>query len=265
MPGGQGAYKSILERVFFSRYSSGQTQVSFSVDDIIDSAVALELDRPRNIPDLIYNAVYRGGLPESVTALAAGGLEWTVRIKGDGKYEFVLEQPLDLKPNATMLATKVPDSTPGIISMYALNDEQALLAKLRYNRLVDLFVGLACYSLQSHLRTRAGGAQVETDEVYVGLDRNGAHYVIPVQAKGGSDRLHRVQIEQDMTMCAEKFPDARCRPVAAQFMRGDVIALFELAKDAGQVKVAREKHYLLVPPDQLTPEELRQYSSQGNG
>jgi hypothetical protein len=56
--------------------------------------------------------------------------------------------------------------------MYALNDEQALLAKLRYNGLVDIFVGIACYSLQSHLRTTVSGlGQVEIDEIYIGIDK----------------------------------------------------------------------------------------------
>lgn len=66
-----------------------------------------------------------------------------------------------------MLAeTKIPDSTPGIIAKYALNDEQALLAKVRYNRLIDIFTGVACYSLQSHLRTTVPKiGQVETDEI----------------------------------------------------------------------------------------------------
>ena len=32
---------------------------------------------------------------------------------------------------------------------------------------------------------------VETDEIYVGLDKRGSHYVVPVQAKGGNDRLNR--------------------------------------------------------------------------
>ena len=27
------------------------------------------------------------------------------------------------------------------------------------------------------------------DEIYVGVDRNGCQYVIPVEAKGGSDKL----------------------------------------------------------------------------
>ncbi len=59
------------------------------------------------------------------------------------------------------------------------------MTKLRYNRLIDIFTGVACYSLQSHLRTSVPNiGQVERDEVYIGVDRQGAHYVIPVQAKG---------------------------------------------------------------------------------
>jgi len=85
------------------------------------------------------------------------------------------------------------------------------------------------YSLQNHLRTTVKGiGQVESDELYVGLDRRGCHYVLPIQAKGGRDRLGAVQIEQDIALCAEKFPALLCRPLAAQFMDDEVIALFEL-------------------------------------
>ncbi|HLI09294.1 MAG TPA: hypothetical protein VKV40_22220 [Ktedonobacteraceae bacterium] len=63
-----------------------------------------------------------------------------------------------------MAETKIPDSTPGLIAMYALGDEQALLAKLRYNRLIDIFTEVTCYSLQSHLRTTVPSiGQVETN------------------------------------------------------------------------------------------------------
>ena len=106
-----------------------------------------------------------------------------------------------------MVTTKIPDATPGIIEKYALGDEQALLAKLRYNRLIDVFTGVTCYSLQSHLRTSVTGiGQVETDEIYIGLDRKGSHYIFPVQAKGGRDRQSIVQIEQDCAICKAKFP-----------------------------------------------------------
>ena len=70
-----------------------------------------------------------------------------------------------------------------------MSDEQALLAKVRYNRLIDVFLGVAAYSLQNHLRTTVSDVgQLEIDEIYVGVDRQGRQYVMPVQAKGGSDR-----------------------------------------------------------------------------
>ncbi len=105
---------------------------------------------------------------------------------------------------------------------------------MRYNRLIDIFLGLTTYSLQNHLRTHVKGmGQIEIDEIYVGLNRNGAQYVIPVQAKGGSDKLSPVQTTQDLACCKAKFPDLICRPISAQFMEDDVIALFELTIEAG--------------------------------
>ena len=135
------------------------------------------------------------------------------------------------------------------------------MAKLRYNRLVDIFTGLTCYPLQSHLRTTLhDGSQVETDEIYIGLDKRGAHYVLPVQAKGGKDKIGVVQIEQDFELCALKFPNLICRPIAAQFMDKNLIALFEFKQSNDGIKVTSEKHYRLVKPDELSLEELQSYS-----
>ena len=179
---------------------------------------------------------------------------------GTGCYRLELVPDTPLQPNPHLAVTKVPDATPGIIEKYALSDEQALLARLRYNRLVDIFTGVTCYSLQSHLRTSVPKiGQVETDEVYVGVDRKGAHYVFPIQAKGGSDRLHIVQIEQDLAMCAYKFPSLVCRPIGAQFMQDDLIALFEFERTRASVNIAAEKHYQLVPPEEVTEADLQNY------
>ncbi len=146
--------------------------------------------------------------------------------------------------------------------MYALTDEQALLAKLRYNRLIDIFAGIACYSLQSHLRTTVQGVgQVETDEVYIGVDRRGVHYVLPVQAKGGNDRLSIVQVEQDLAVCASKFPSLVCRPIGAQFMGDDLIALFEFEAGDKGIAIASERHYRLVAPEDLTAADLQTYKA----
>ena len=101
--------------------------------------------------------------------------------------------------------------------------------------------------------------QVETDEIYVGLDKSGSHYVVPVQAKGGSDRISRVQIEQDIALCADKFPSLICRSVGTVLMKDDLIALFEFEQEGDDIRVASEKHYWLVPPDAVTAEDLVRY------
>jgi len=135
-----------------------------------------------------------------------------------------------------------------------------LLARLRYNRLVDIFTGVTCYSLQNHLRTTVPEmGQVEIDELYVGLDKKGAHYIFPVQAKGGRDKLSVVQIEQDFAVCATKFPKLICRPLGAQFMDGGIIALFEFEEADGSVGISAERHYKLVQPEEVTSEDLQSY------
>lgn len=256
-------YTRIIERLFFSHYTQGAEQVPFPRQDIIRVAKQLRIDLPKNLGDIIYSFRYRGTLPESIRRLAPKGKEWIIRPAGRSLYTFVLSQIANIMPNQLLSETKIPDSTPGIIALYALNDEQALLAKLRYNRLVDIFTGITCYSLQNHLRTAVPGVgQIETDEIYIGVDRRGAHYVFPVQAKGGKDSLSVIQIEQDLAMCSAKFPLLICRPIAAQFMRSDLIALFAFEEDPNGISIASEKHYLLVPPDDLSQADLSAYQKE---
>ena len=253
-------YSAIIEAIFHAKHKHGQRDVLFERDDIVTFASSLDIDLPKNLGDLIYSFRYRTELPTSILAAAPEGETWIIRPAGRGKYRFVLVTDIPLSPNPNLAVTKIPDATPGIISKYAFSDEQALLARVRYNRLIDVFLGIACYSLQNHLRTTvAGMGQVETDEVYVGVDKSGSHYVVPVQAKGGSDKLSRVQIEQDIAVCAEKLPSLICRPVGAQFMKDDVIALFEFEQQDDDIRVTSEKHYQLVPPEAVTDEDLLGY------
>ena len=125
-----------------------------------------------------------------------------------------------------------------------------------------LFLGVAAYSLQNHLRTTVSGlGQVEIDEIYVAVDARGRQFVIPVQAKGGSDRLSTVQTRQDMACCSQKFPQLICRPISAQFVATDLIALFALREVDKEIRIVEEKHYKLVPFEQIAPEDLRIYDS----
>jgi hypothetical protein len=254
-------YGRIIERIFLEKYKDGMTELTFSREDIVRVAKKIGIRLPKNLGDVIYSFRYRAELPESIRAKAPSGSEWIIRPAGRSKYVFVTATAATIQPNVSLVETKIPDATPGIIAMYALSDEQALLAKLRYNRLIDIFTGVTCYSLQSHLRTFVTDlGQIETDEIYVGVDKRGVHYVFPVQAKGAKDKISVVQIEQDIAMCASKFPSLLCRPIAAQFMKQDLIALFELEQNKSGLAISSEKHYLLVEPDNLSPEELRKFA-----
>jgi hypothetical protein len=201
-------------------------------------------------------------LPERIKAVAPKEKCWVIKLAGKSLYKFVAERQWIIDPNPGLIRIKVPDSTPGIIARYALDDEQALLALVRYNRLVDVFTGVASYSLQNHLRTTVVGiGQVEVDELYVGLDRRGAHFVFPVQAKGGRDRMSTVQIEQDIALCGQKFPRLVCRPLGAQFLPDGGIAIMEFAHTDDGLRLAAERHYQLVPKNGLTDADLDLYRS----
>jgi len=254
------SYDQIIERIFHSKFRSGMSQVAFEREDIVRACKGLGVRLPKNLGDVLYSYRYRAELPESIRATVGRGEAWIIRGVGRAKYQFVLVSHKPIVPSAALTATKVPDATPGVVAMYALNDEQALLARLRYNRLIDIFTGVACYSLQNHLRTTAPGVgQVETDEIYVGIDKRGVHYIFPVQAKARKDKLSIVQIEQDVAVCADKFSNLVCRPIGAQFVDDETIALFEFERGEKGIGVASEKHYKLVPPEELTEADLAAY------
>ena len=123
--------------------------------------------------------------------------------------------------------------------------------------MIDIFTGIDDYSLQNHLRTSVKGiGQIEIDELYVGVNTKGAHFVIPVQAKGRTDRLGIIQVWQDASYCKAKFPDLITRPIGVQFMPDGAVAMLELAVDGDDVKVVEERHYRLVSKDELTDAEL---------
>jgi len=254
-------YQALIERIFFDRFRKGDKEVAFKREDLVAAAKALKMVLPKNLGDVIYSVRYRSGMPAKVLAVQPAGFEWILEGFGRAKYIFRLTNINRIAPNPELVTVKIPDATPEIISQYALSDEQALLAKVRYNRLIDIFLGVTTYSLQNHLRTTVDTiGQIEIDEVYVGVDREGRQYVIPVQAKGGSDQLSSVQANQDIACCAKKFPALICRAISAQFMSDDRIALFELTLEEGAIRVAAETHYRLVPADQISREELYSYS-----
>jgi len=256
-------YSQILEFIFKKHHKTGLTELDFNRREIDEAADSLGIDRVKNLGDLIYSFRFRNPLPAAIRDTAPDGQEWIIEAAGRSKYKLLCATTNRIVPQQHLVKIKIPECTPEIVTRYALGDEQALLAKVRYNRLVDIFLGITSYSLQNHLRTTVKGmGQIEIDELYVGVDRTGSHFVVPVQAKGGKDQIGGVQSKQDIAFCIQRYPDLVCRAVATQFMAEKVIAMFELTIEDGLVKVVRERHYKLVRSSELTADDLRQYKMQ---
>jgi hypothetical protein len=255
-------YDAIISELFGRHHTRGQTSFFFDRTELEEIITFLNLRKIKNLGDILYTYRFRRDFPHPILETQDPGLEWAIKLAGRGRYRFRLGQPTRIVPRADMAVIKVPDSTPEIIDKYAQKDEQALLARVRYNRLVDIFLGIATYSLQNHLRTTVKDlGQIEIDELYVGVSRSGQQFTIPVQAKGNNDKLSSAQAEQDYAWSKERYPHLTCRPISAQFMPDRTIALFELSVDEeSEVHVVEERHYRLVPHDQISDQDLQSYS-----
>jgi hypothetical protein len=256
------AYDSIIEKIFFDHYKTGNSEFQFLREEIGTAASALSVKTPKNLGDAIYTFRYRKNLPQAIRNTQPTGKYWLILGAGDAVYRFRLSALAHIEPTPGLMVRKIPDATPEIITRYAFSDEQALLAKIRYNRLIDTFLGITAYSLQSHLRTKIPNyGQIEIDELYVGIDARGAQYVVPVQAKGGTDILGVIQTIQDTAFCQHqpRYAQSIARPVSAQFMADDVIALFELNFDGDDVSIIQERHYRLTESAQISDRDLETY------
>jgi hypothetical protein len=262
----QAGWKSALEELFHKHYKRGDTRVEFGAEEL---NAAAHKHKVRNQYDIVYNSRIRAkSVPLSVQDKCPKGFKWVIETLKKGDYAFVTIPESELvgfDPNPQMIEIKVLDATPEIIAKYAKNDEQAALALVRYNRLIDIFTGITAYSLQSHLKAEVKGmAQVEIDELYLGVDSAGRHYAIPVEAKSGNDALNGLQIKQAVILCSKLFPDLIARPIGIKITKreqkhgANVIAMmeFELAAN-GRLGLRSEKHYRLVGKDQLSEAEMK--------
>lgn len=260
-------YDQIIEHVFQENYRIGAKRVNFNREELAAACDHLGIARIKNLGDIPYSFRFRRDLPEPIKQTAPDNSEWIIVGTGVGKYAFCQASPSKIEPSAHRRRIKVPDSTPEIVKKYAPGtDEQALLTKIRYNRLVDLFTGLTCYSIQNHLRTTVVNVgQIEIDEVYLGINKRGAHFVIPCQAKSPGDKFGIVQVMQDIAFCSERYPNALCKPIALQFLTQSNVAILELSveeiDDVFILSIVDEKHYALVAESQISDIDVKRMTN----
>ncbi len=250
----------LVERVFFLNYGPGLTAFTFNGDDIADAACAIGLDLTEEGIDP-ENAIGRHfDLPQTVRETQPNGSEWVIEMRAPGKYVAKLVRESRLLPQARVPLVKLPDATPQIVTSCVLSEEQSLLSKIRYNRLVDLFLGVVAHPLENRPRAPLHEyGEIEIGEVYVGIDRDGCQVVVPVRAKGAHDPASITRAQQDLRCCMEQFPRLQCRGISAQYIGKDSIALFELTLVGGEVRVVDERHYQLAPAQAISENELEHY------
>lgn len=254
----QNRYSDIIERVFLNHYRKGLKEFEFAREEIEQVAATLEIQLPKNLGDIIYSFRFRSELPTAIAKTQSKGREWIIELAGRGVYRFRLATINRVSPSTDLYQIKIPDATPEIIKQYAKTDEQALLAKVRYNRLIDIFLRVTAYSMQSHLRTSVPNVgQIEIDELYVGVRNTGQQFIVPVQAKGGSDQIAATQVKQDLQYCLHAYPSLTPRLVAVQFMAEDVIAMFELVFQGDELKKSDERQYRLVAGSDISDDDLQ--------
>ena len=133
-------YQALIENIFFDHYSAGVESFEFGRNDIIAKAQQLAMKLPANLGDVIYSVRYRTPLPTSVLETQPEGREWIIEGAGRARYRFKLVRETRIIPREELVKISIPDATPEVIRAYALDDEQALLAIVRYNRLIDTFL-----------------------------------------------------------------------------------------------------------------------------
>jgi hypothetical protein len=242
----------VLIRVFRERYKPGMTEVLFSMDDIRKSIEEVGRSssgyREKNVADLRYQ--YSSGrrpLPEEINSLGP----WMISGRGKAQYAFVkLKSEPTIEIQGDLATIFLPDATPEIVLEYAGTDEQGLLAKLLYNRLLDIFLQISCYHLQNHWRTSIKNkGQCEIDDLYVGLNMVGKQFVVPIEAKCRGENLSKTQVVQMIDFARDRYPKLIMRPVGVQEMKDGSIVLLEFspAEHPDEIKIKEIRRYKLVP------------------
>jgi hypothetical protein len=241
----ENAYDQLLVSVFKAKWKAGLDELSFTKDDLIDTATELGL-RIKNLADVLYTYRSRRAFPAHIAAKG----NWIIASKGSGKYAFVrVTRAATVEIPPTLKLFPIPYAVPEIVATNLADDEQGLLTIVRYNRLLDVFTGLACFHLQSHIRTHVKGhGQIEVDELYVGVDKDGRGYALPVEGKVAGESLGIDKAVALSLFAATKFPKLICRPIAVLRQAEDIIACveFEPAQTISDVSVLDIRRYRLI-------------------
>jgi hypothetical protein len=243
-PSALSEYDQVILEVFERHYQQGQDRLVFRKDELAEACVKHGIT-VRNMPDVIYTYRARRKLPEDI--LAKG--HWAIEPCGKGVYAFrLLRNPSHVVvPFGDYAPVDIYNAIPEIVAGLLRRDEQSLLTKLLYNRLIDIFTGITCFHIQNHYRSSVNGVgEVELDAIYAGVDKAGTLFIIPIEAKsqGENEMIGRIQIAHMAKLVRQDFPSLQRRILAAKALPDGTIGLVEFddreePDDFGIVSVGR--------------------------
>jgi len=220
-------YDNVILEVFQRNYREGATYLKFRKDELGEVCNKHGITI-RNIPDIIYTYRSRRKLPAEI--LDKG--HWAIEPAGRGAYAFRLlsNPPYFEIPFSDYAPVDIYNAIPEVVEGLLRQDEQSLLTRILYNRLVDIFTGLTCFHIQNHYRSFVKGVgEVELDALYVGVDKTGTLFVLPIEAKSQaeSEMIGRIQVSQMAKLVHQDFPELKHRILAAKALADGTIALVE--------------------------------------
>lgn len=245
-------YDQAIIEVFQRAYQPNTDVLPFTKDELVQACQDLEIVI-NNIPDIPYH--YRTGRSDLPGEIQSTG-NWVIEGAGKGKYNFVqLKRAPYVHIPQDLYITEIPEATPDIVLKYGGTDEQGMLTRIRYNRLVGTFLSLTAYHLQGHVRSSVTNiGQVEIDDLYVGVDTDGKWYVIPIEAKsmGAKERLGVIQARQMILFARQHYPALSLRPVGIKPLSDGSYVFLEFDDDADleAISIKRYARYKLVRDDE---------------
>lgn len=244
-------YDQVMIRLFKKVYKPELDVLPFIKEDLVNLCKEMGITI-NNVPDVPYH--YRTGRSDLPKEILGTG-NWVIEGTGKGKYNFVrLKRAPYIDIPDDLYVTQIPEATPDIILKYGGTDEQAILTRVRYNRLIDTFLSITAYHLQSHFRSTVEElGQVEIDDLYLGVDTDGKWYVIPIEAKsvGKKERLGLVQVKQMILFARQDYKGLILRPVGIKPLEDGSYIFMEFADEPKfeSISVKRYARYKLVRDD----------------
>lgn len=140
------AITEVFQRVF--KIESDHLPFSKAMLEEVDRELNLHI---KNIPDVPYAfRVGRYPIPDEIERTG----NWIIEGRGKGRYGFTrLKRSPYITIPSELSITEIPEATPDVVLKYGGRDEQGMLTRIRYNRLVGTFLSLTDFHLQGHVRT----------------------------------------------------------------------------------------------------------------